>query len=209
MNESIIPLIFGTSSIAFLHTLMGPDHYIPFIMISKAQNWSKFKLILITFAAGIGHVGSSIVIGSIGILLGFGLNHIKGFEVSRGNIGIILLIGFGIAYALWGLRRAKHHHHINMSDKKIVTFWTVFAIFVLGPCEPLIPLMFAATSFGWEVIILISVIFSIITIIMMIALSYLGSIGINLLKINIAHKYSHTLAGAIIALTGIFCIFIP
>jgi nickel/cobalt transporter (NicO) family protein len=209
MDNSLFPLLFGTISIAFLHSLLGPDHYIPFIMLSKAQNWSKTKLIIITLISGIGHVGSSILLGSLGIMLGFGMNHIQGLESYRGDIGVILLIGFGVAYALWGLRHVKHHKHIDLSNKKIITFWTLFAVFVLGPCEPLVPLMFAATRFGWSAIFSISLIFSIITIVMMVGLSYLGSLGINLFKDESVHKYSHTIAGSVIALTGVFLIFIP
>ncbi len=61
-------LYLTAASIGFFHTLLGPDHYIPFIVISKARKWSMWKTNLITFLCGIGHVGSSILIGFIGIL---------------------------------------------------------------------------------------------------------------------------------------------
>jgi hypothetical protein len=34
-------LILTAASIGFFHTLLGPDHYLPFIMMSWARKWSK------------------------------------------------------------------------------------------------------------------------------------------------------------------------
>jgi cadmium resistance protein CadD (predicted permease) len=182
----------------------------PFAVIGKAQRWSRAKLVLITFVSGIGHVGSSIVVGAIGILLGFSLSHLTGAESHRGQIALWLLIGFGIAYTVWGLKKArdyKHeHHHVDpgLLNRKTVTLWTLFAVFILGPCEPLIPLMFLATDYGWPGIAVTSLTFSIVTITMMVAQSILASIGVQLIRHDIAERYSHAFAGFVIVLTGAF-----
>jgi len=63
-------LYLTAASIGFFHTLLGPDHYLPFIVISKARKWSLLKTNLVTLVCGIGHVASSVVIGFIGILFG-------------------------------------------------------------------------------------------------------------------------------------------
>ena len=150
MNQGYFVLLISTFSIAFLHAL-APDHWMPFAVIGKAQGWSKVKLLVITFISGIGHVGSSILLGSIGILLGFSLSKLKAAESHRGEIALWLLIGFGIAYMIWGLKKARDYKHEHMNAEsvksKTITLWTLFAIFVLGPCEPLIPLMFLATEY--------------------------------------------------------------
>ena len=33
-------LILTAVSIGFVHTLVGPDHYLPFVAMSAARNWS-------------------------------------------------------------------------------------------------------------------------------------------------------------------------
>ena len=48
MNNELILLLVTAISLAFVHTLAGPDHYLPFIVISKARNWSLAKCISIT-----------------------------------------------------------------------------------------------------------------------------------------------------------------
>ncbi len=209
MDNALTLIIASTLSIAFFHAL-APDHWMPFVMIGRAQKWTYRKLVWVTFFAGIGHVLSSIVIGGIGILLGFSLSHVEGWESSRGSIAILLLIGFGVAYALWGLKWARQHDHHRHSDiiddeqrRRTITVWTIFALFVLGPCEPLIPFMFLASKYHWLGVFWVTFAFSIVTIAMMIAQTLLAFSGVSFFKLKTLDHYSHAFAGLVIALTGV------
>ena len=207
MHNSLWILLVSTLSVAFLHAL-APDHWMPFAAIGKAQRWSKAKLLLITFISGIGHVGISIVFSIIGILLGFSLSKLKGIEGQRGQVVLWLLIGFGIAYMIWGMKKAREQKRKVIDEEKLkaetVAVWTMFAVIVLGPCEPLVPLAFLGYNYGWVGVITVSIIFSIVTIIMMLVQSLLAFMGIQLIKSDIAERYSHAFAGLVIALTGVF-----
>jgi sulfite exporter TauE/SafE len=203
MNDSFSILLLSTISIAFLHTL-APDHWVPFAMIGQAQKWSDKKLLAITFVSGIGHVLSSIILGAIGIAAGIGLSRLEKTESNRAQIAGLLIIGFGIAYAVWGLKRLKEgrdHSHM-MDHQKATTIWTLIAIFLLGPCEPLIPLMFMAVKYGRDGITTITLSFSIVTVAMMILQAYLSFRGVKLIKAEAWAKYTHIFAGIIIAATG-------
>jgi len=210
MEGSILVLLISTLSIAFLHAL-APDHWMPFAAIGKAQRWSKLKLLWITFISGLGHVGISILFSVLGILLGFSLSKLKNIEGHRGELVLWLLIGFGVAYMIWGIKKAreKKRHIIDEQESKAktVAVWTMFAVIILGPCEPLVPLVFLGYNYGWLGVITVSVVFSIITIIMMLAQSLLAFMGIQLIKSDILERYSHAFAGFIIALTGVFVMF--
>lgn len=205
MNNSLFILLASTVSIAFLHAL-APDHWMPFAAIAKARKWSKFKLLWVTFLSGIGHVGSSVIFSVIGIILGFSLSKLKHAEGHRGEIALWLLIGFGIAYMIWGIKKAREQKYIDKDklNAKTVALWTTFAVIVLGPCEPLVPLVFLAYNYGYAGIIAVSIVFSIVTIIMMLAQSLLAFMGIQLIKTDATEKYAHAFAGLVIALTGIF-----
>lgn len=207
MHKTALILWASTISIAFLHAL-APDHWMPFAAIGRAQKWPKSKLLWVTFISGLGHVGISIIFSVIGILLGFSLSKLKSIEGHRGEIVLWLLIGFGIAYMLWGIKKAKEHSHEHVDEEtlkgKTVALWTMFAIIVLGPCEPLVPLVFLGYNYGWGGVIVVSAIFSVVTIIMMLTQSLLAFMGIQLIKIHAVEKYSHALAGLVIALTGVF-----
>jgi hypothetical protein len=200
-------LLVSTASVAFLHAL-APDHWMPFAAIAKAQNWFKPRLVWITFMAGIGHVGISIIFSIIGIFLGFSLSRLKAIEGHRADVALWLLVGFGIAYMIWGLKKAREQKRdaIDREDykAKTVAMWTMFAVIVLGPCEPLIPLAFLGYNYGWPGVITVSAVFSIVTIIMMLIQSVLAFMGIQLIKNDLAERYAHAFAGLVIALTGVF-----
>jgi len=115
MMSNEIWILGGTAaSLGFVHTLIGPDHYVPFIAMSRARRWSHSKTVIISFLCGLGHVFSSVILGFIGIALGLAVSRLEQFESARGGVAAWLLIGFGLAYFVWGLHRAvknrKHHH---------------------------------------------------------------------------------------------------
>ncbi len=123
MNSHILILSLTAASLGFIHTLFGPDHYLPFVVLSKARKWNYAKTVWITVLCGIGHVGSSILIGFIGIALGIAVSKLEYLESVRGNIAGWLFIFFGLLYGLWGVKRAfrnqKHtHFHFHKNGLK-------------------------------------------------------------------------------------------
>ncbi len=188
-----------------------------------------FKTSWITVACGIGHVGSSIVVGTIGIAFGIAVWKLEAVEGTKGNLAARAFVIFGLTYFLWGLRRVlvnkphKHIHfhndgtmhdidHTNSHDhlhKQSITPWILFTIFVLGPCEPLIPiLLYPAAEHSTSGLIIISTIFSLVTIGTMLTIVLLMTFGMNFLPLGKFEKYTHALAGAIILLSGLGIIFL-
>jgi len=80
MTAELNALIITAASIGFFHTLLGPDHYLPFVMMSWARKWSGMKTTLITFLCGLGHIGSSIVLGLMGVSVGIAVNKLEFVE---------------------------------------------------------------------------------------------------------------------------------
>ena len=58
-----LSVIAAAGGIAFLHTILGPDHYLPFIVMARARSWSMARTLLVTAVCGLGHVASSILLG--------------------------------------------------------------------------------------------------------------------------------------------------
>lgn len=195
------PLLVSTIGIAVIHAL-APDHWVPFVAIGRAQNWSIRKLTFVTLLAGIGHVGSSIMLGFIGLALGFMLQGLQAFESQRGEVAGFILIGFGLAYAIWGLKQVRHGH-VHVDKGKVVTIWALIAIFVLGPCEPLIPLMLLAAQHGWGGVWLVVLLFGVATIGMMLGQALLAYAGVRLLPAERLERWTHAIAGLTIAFTGL------
>jgi len=230
MNELYL-LSLSAASLGFIHTILGPDHYLPFIVLSKARQWSPYKTMWITFISGIGHVGSSVLIGTIGIALGVSLNRIEHIEAFRGEIVAWMLFAFGMAYTLYGLYKyfkSSHHSHLPLflvpkqirglehlpmeeqqEDNTKLTPWILFLIFVFGPCEVLIPLLlFPAYEHQVSSMVIVSLIFGIATISTMMLLVYLGNKGATLLRFRNQERYVHLLAGLVILVSGTGMLFL-
>ncbi len=210
MNNELVALYVTAASIGFIHTVFGPDHYLPFIVMNRARRWSLAKTALITFLCGIGHIMSSVILGVVGIILGIAVMKLEIFEAFRGNLAGWALIAFGFAYFIWGLHRMlknKPHRHLHAHDeegKKNITPWILFTIFVLGPCEPLIPiLMYPAAKNSLTGLVGVTVIFGAVTIMTMLGIVMISSLGINIIPLGRLERYTHALAGGTICLCGV------
>jgi hypothetical protein len=99
-------LLLTAITISVLHTVSGPDHYLPFIALSKARGWTAGKTIWWTLLCGCGHVWSSVLLG-LGWRCCWLVTIIyKMVESVRGGMAGWMLLGFGIVYGIWGLIRA-------------------------------------------------------------------------------------------------------
>ena len=227
MTEAQI-LVWTAASIAFLHTIVGPDHYLPFTAMGKARDWSLSKTLRITFYCGVGHVLGSVAIGAVGIMLGAQLASLVEIEGVRGDLAGYALFAFGLMYLVWGMRKAarnkshthvhshgdivhshEHDHdveHMHVHDepaKASITPWAMFVVFLLGPCEALIPLfMYPAAQQNSALVFSVATVFGVVTLATMMGAVALTSLGIRKLKLPSLSRYAHATAGASVAVCG-------
>ena len=50
MAPDLTLLLVTAASIGVVHTLLGPDHYLPFVAMAKARGWSLARTLRITLA---------------------------------------------------------------------------------------------------------------------------------------------------------------
>lgn len=231
MQSEMEILIVAAISIACLHTVTGPDHYIPFIALSKARGWSLAKTIGWTIVCGCGHVWSSVVLGLGGAALGWSLSKVGWLESIRGGIAGWVMLLFGFFYGIWGLYRAwknnphkhfdmdeegsiyvfehKHGEAIAPKERYKVTPWVMFIIFLLGPCEPMIPLLyFPAAQNSWTGMLLLILVYTIFTLLTMLVMVLLGYYGFAFLKTEKLERYMHALGGLTIFICGAGMLFL-
>lgn len=230
MSAELQILLLTAITIACLHTLSGPDHYLPFIALSRARGWSAGRTALWTVVCGCGHVWSSVLLGLGGAALGWSLHSIKWLEGVRGGVAGWALLLFGFAYMIWGAvrsRQNKLHKHFDVYDDAVyvyehrhgaaitpaerhpVTPWVLFLIFVLGPCEPMIPLLFfpAATRSTYNMVVMILV-YTIFTLLTMLLMTALGFYGVRFLKTEWLERNMHALSGLALLICGAGMVFL-
>jgi len=236
MSVDIGLLLLTAASIGFIHTLLGPDHYLPFVAMGAARGWTARRTLWITALCGVGHVLGSVAIGLVGIGVGVSLHRLEWLEGVRGDLAAWLLLGFGLAYMAWGLQKAwrsrphthdhvhadgtyhlhehRHEHghvhpHVSPQTARSITPWALFVIFVLGPCEPLIPvLMYPAAQHSLWGTVAVVVTFGAATVATMLTVVYLAMRGLQRLPLEPMERYSHALAGAALSLCGAGIVFL-
>ncbi len=222
------------ASIAFFHTLFGPDHYVPFSVMARARGWSAVKTTWVTVLCGAAHLLSSVLLGTVGIALGIAVSSLEALESVRGNIAGWGLIVLGLLYFVWGLRHAirnrphTHFHfheddevhahthvhhgdhvHVHENGAASLTPWVLFTVFVFGPCEPLIPLViYPAAQGSWRGVVWVTVVFGATTIATMLGLVLASTMGLRFVRLGRMERYSHALAGASICVCGIMVQFL-
>lgn len=228
MSDGISALVLTAVAIGVTHTLLGPDHYLPFVFMARARGWSRAKTQLITLACGLGHVASSVVLGFLGIALGVAVARLESVEAVRGDIAAWALIAFGLVYMVWGLRRAlrgRSHSHVHLHEDgsshvhvhvheadhlhvhdatKSLTPWVLFTIFILGPCEPLIPLlMYPAAQSSLAGVVIVAVLYGAATLVTMASAVLVASVGFEKLPLGSLERYVHVVAGGAILACGL------
>ncbi len=236
MTAEQMTLAMTAVGIGVVHTLLGPDHYLPLIALARSRCWSGQRTMVITLSCGLGHVAGSVLLGVVGLSLGWALRDIAWWETARASVAGWLLLGFGLAYFAWGLRqglrkrphchphlhadgtlhRHPHNHlgthaHPHQAATKLsfrglltgrfagATAWALFVIFILGPCEPLIPLLLYPAATGSPAsVALVATLFALATLTTMSIVVLLGRRGLAQLPAGSWERWAHAAAGAIV-----------
>ncbi len=227
-SETTLSVLLLTAIVTgVVHTVTGPDHYLPFIAIAKSRHYGWFKAVLWTLICGIGHVGSALLLAAGFLLFAELLSEaqLEWVEAWRGDIAAYALVGVGAAilihafYARW--KKCPHEHkHVHLdgtvtthrhdlehdharNDEKSLSCWVVFIIFVLGPCEALLPLLTASAVLGTASVVLTATVFSVATILTMLTAVTLGMMGLNALRISWMERFTSEIAGGTVMMCGL------
>jgi ABC-type nickel/cobalt efflux system permease component RcnA len=198
-------------TVGALHTL-APDHWVPFAAIARAQRWSAGRTARITFLCGFGHVTVSALLGFLGLLFGRAIFERAGARMEA--VAGVLLVGFGLAYGVWGMRRAAgrrvhghaHAHYDHVHDPSKTTAWSLFLLFSADPCVAVIPLLFAAAPLGTAPAVGLVLLYEAATIGTMVLLVLPARAGFERLRFPWLDHWGDAVAGGLIAATGVVVI---
>jgi nickel/cobalt exporter len=199
--------LVSTFTIALLHTLI-PSHWLCFVLVGRAQNWPRRKILGITAAAGIVHVATTVTLGIALAALGRSLlaeHHERLLE----RASAFILICLGALYLGSHLLHAGHHHeHDRVISQRAAVAALVFSL-VLSPCSASIPLLIiASAAAGWTAIALIAAVLLVTTVGVMLLMVGLTSLGIERLQFTFFDKYEKLILGLVLCALGALVLFV-
>lgn len=201
-------LALAAVTLGSLHTL-APDHWVPFAALARAQGWSRARTARITALCGFGHVTVSVLLGVLALVFGLEMLRLVGQRMEA--MAGILLIAFGLVYAVYGLRRAAgshvhgHHHHRydHVHEPRTMTPWALFLLFSADPCVAVIPILFAAAPLGTLRTAVVVGAYELATIGTMVALVLPAAAAARRVSGRFVEHYGDAAAGGVIAVVGI------
>jgi nickel/cobalt exporter len=183
--------------IGILHTLAGPDHYLPFAALPEAQDPGRGRLFRLVLACGLLHCLAGLGVALVAVALGLGAGPLAGLEAARGLVLGLGLVLFGLLLVARAMRRrsaaaaAPGHRPL---------LWLLFAV---GPCEWLVPtVLLAAAAHGPVAILPIAAAFSLATIGTMIAAVALAAGAFRSLPASWRARHASLAAGFLMAASG-------
>lgn len=163
---------FYTAALIFaaLHAIL-PTHWMPFILVGRAQNWRGRQILGVVAVAGLGHA-------VVTCLLGLGvawagkqfLYRLEGFEVPF-TVAVLGLFG---TWFLWKGRKhagsAGHAHEVNLDDRTAAI--SLILMLSLQPCGAATALFLSwGPMVPWTSMILAALIMSAVTVLIMVGLT--------------------------------------
>ena len=211
---NLFAYIIGAAVVGILH-MSAPDHWLTLCVLARNKKWAPKKLFGISFMTAIGHVGLSVVMGLVVVVIGLVFSHLISYYLDTA-IGIAM-IGGGLVVGIMPLVRNTPHPHDHKHDHdeekkygKLSSKIGYFAVMgaALSPDPSIIPIYFSAISAGFYFAIELSVIFAIASIVTLLLLVQLGTMGLAKTLARIPEKYNDSMVGFVIMAIGIYVLIV-
>lgn len=216
-SAGIVIVVAGSAMVGAVHALL-PDHWIPFVLLSRARRWDLRRSLAAAAAGGLAHLVSTAALGLLVALLGTEALKRAGPAAEFAGAGILAV--FGLLLSLRGLRSARrgrghvHGHASNAgahgptpdpgrpasSDRGHLLQG---ALLGARPCAEAIPIFLAAAAYGLTSSILAILAWVIATLGVMVGIVWLSLLGLSTVKLDFLEKYGEVAAGLLILLMGL------
>jgi nickel/cobalt exporter len=217
VNQAVLTTIAITGfGIAFFHAAI-PTHWLPFVLTSRVQRWSRARTIAITAVAGTGHVVFTALLGLFITWFGMTINDSIGNWFPR-VAGAVLLL-FGSYYVFRQIAGKGHvhfpypHEHLyeghnpvagrplqRVSDRAAIM--SLLAFLTFSPCEAFLPIYVSGIRYGWTGFALLTAILSVATVMGMVIFTSLTLTGLSRVKLGALEKYESALIGILLCVVG-------
>ena len=202
----LISLLGGGFVAAFLHAAL-PTHWLPFVLVGRAQRWSLARVMTVVVTAGLAHIASTALVGSLIVAAGLALNAWIGGLLP--HLSAALLFIFGAFY----LARASLQKPITatgpeaevpepaVSDR--AAFWGLVLMMAVTPGEVLLPIYLSSATEGVTALGLLTLSFAAGTVLGMTLLSALASAGYSILRLERWARYEGAILGISLIVIGL------
>ena len=205
----LFSLVAGGFAAAFLHAAL-PTHWLPFVLVGRAQRWSLTKNLLAVSAAGLAHIASTAVVGSLIVAAGLALDGlVAGFLP---HLSAVLLFAFGGFYLIKSAIRRPvmaGGPALDLAEPTVshaAAFWGLVAVMALSPGEVLLPIYMSSAQEGVGALALLTLAFALGTILGMATFTTLARAGASVLRLERWARYEGAILGLALIAIGLLIV---
>ncbi len=225
MTRTATLLILSSCSTAVIHALI-PDHWLPFVLMSRVERWNEKRTAALTGLAGLLHVLVTVIFGGLTIRIGSATVESLAARTGRslGFLGGLLLVVFGLSYGLWRHRReARAHAHARRGDVPsdapghvhahghLLERWfhgslsasALVLVIGISPCALLVPILFASSVEGTGTLLATALGFALCTIATMVGVTVFALRGMSRIDLPFFTRYGDLISGALVGVIGL------
>ena len=209
MNISVmLSVLAGAFLVSAAHAIL-PDHWLPMILISRAEKWSQVETLWITALVTIPHLVSTILLGLLMGLIGFRLS--STYEALMESVAPAMFVLIGLIYVYRNYRAEGHHHGADISSledrsKRTVVTMMATALF-FSPCVPMGSYFFIVGAGGIASLALVSLIYIVVTLGILLLMVSLGRMGVERVQWHFLEHNENLITGLVLILVGLFVFF--
>ena len=205
-HDVMLSLLGGGFVAAFLHAAL-PTHWLPFVLVGRAQRWTLPKVLSTVATAGLAHIATTAVVGGLIVAAGLALD--QWIEGLMPHLSAVLLFAFGGFYLIKAVVRrtaplAANGATLELSEPTVshaAAFWGLVAMLAISPGEVLLPIYMSSAQEGAGALALLTVAFAVGTILGMGVFTTLARAGASVLRLERWARYEGAVLG--VALIGL------
>lgn len=197
-------LLVGAFGVAFLHAVL-PTHWLPFVLVGRAQRWSGATTAASVIAAGLAHVATTALVGGLIALAGLALEEwVSGLLPW---LSAALLFAFGLFYLVRAMVRRPalaggpdlETLDARVSDR--TAFLGLVAMLAISPGEVLLPFYLSSAEQGLAAFVGLTVAFALGTVLGMGLFTAVAHAGASILRLERWARFEGAVLG--LALIGV------
>lgn len=211
MDMQLIQVLFGALVLSVVHAPM-PNHWIPIVLVSKAENWTRGETLGATALVAIPHTISTISVGAVLGLIGHELS--STYELIMRFSAPMILVVLGLTYLFLDFKfkfkdPSQHHAQIIETEgartkkSKLALISSLGIALFLSPCVAIGAYCFTAGTFGWIGIPLVLAIYAGVTVLGMVLMVNLGLKAVAKIKWQFLERHEKIVTGIVLIILGI------
>ena len=206
MNDAVFWTVAAGGGLAALLHAALPTHWLPFVLVGRAQGWSGRKTLAVTALAGSGHIVATVALAVLLMGAGLALGERVGpvLQVLAG----VVLIAFGLVYLL---RAPPVVDGVAIPRRRVSDLAAVLGlvgVLALSPGETFASVLLAGLPYGWGGFAILSAVLASATLGGMLMFTGASWVGAARLKLDRAERLERRVLGAALCALGILVLVV-